>query len=464
MGLQMSGLVNNLDTTSIVNQLMQVESNPQTLLKNRLAAVQADAAAYRAVNTRFSALQSAAQSLTDPTTWNVTTASSNQSSVVASSDNTAVPGVLSFHVDRLATFHSQIGATQYASTSTAFGDTAVSVTVGGVTSSISVTGNGAGTGVPSLSDAVAAINASGKGLSATTVLVGGKYQLQVSATTSGAAAAFSLTSAAGTFSNVTAGQDAQITVGTGPGAYSTTSATNTFTGLMAGTTFTVGTAGIDATVSVNKDPNAVASKVQTMVDTANSLLDAITSYTDPSKDTATLKGDTTLRGYANQILDAVSGWVNSDSLANYGVEVTKDGHLSFTSSTFTKQLTSNPTGTQDMFTKTTMVNAGPDGIPGNADDVTQPVGVAQQLLTLMKGATDTTTGTLTTLATSEDSQAKDLQSQISDWDLRLASIKDTYTAQFTAMTTALQTLQNQGSWLTGQINSLPSWGGASSKA
>jgi flagellar hook-associated protein 2 len=463
MGLQMSGLVNNLDTTSIVTQLMQVESNPQTLLKNRLAAVQADAAAYRAVNTRFSALQTAAQALTDPTTWNVTSAGSNQTSVVPSTDNTAVPGVLSFHVDRLATFHSQIGATQYASTSTAFGDTSISLTVGGVTSSIPVTGNGAGTGVPSLADAVAAINASGKGLSATTVLVAGKYQLQVSATTSGAAAAFSLTSAAGSFSDVTVGQDAQVTVGTGPGAYATTSASNIFTGLMAGTTFTVGQAGVDATVSVAKNPSAVASKVQSMVDAANSLLDSITAYTDPSKDTATLKGDSTLRDYANQILDAVSGWVNNDSLANYGVEVTKDGHLSFTSSTFTGQLTGNPTATQDMFTKTTMVNAGPDGIAGNFDDVTQPVGVAQQLMTLMKGATDTTTGSLVTLASSEDSQAKDLQSQIDDWDLRLAQIKDTYTAQFTAMTTALQTLQNQGSWLTGQINSLPSWN-SSSKA
>src|SRR4051794_4288266 len=152
-GLQVSGLVSNMDTTSIVSQLMQVEANPQTLLKNQLAAVQADAAAYRAVNTRFSALQTAAQALTDPTTWNATTAASYQSSVVASTDSTAVPGVLSFHVDRLATFHSQIGATQYASTSTAFGDTSINVTVGGVTSAIAITGNGAGTGVPSLADA-----------------------------------------------------------------------------------------------------------------------------------------------------------------------------------------------------------------------------------------------------------------------------------------------------------------------
>jgi flagellar hook-associated protein 2 len=51
--------------------------------------------------------------------------------------------------------------------------------------------------------------------------------------------------------------------------------------------------------------------------------------------------------------------------------------------------------------------------------------------------------------------AKDITDRIADWDLRLAKRKETLTAQFTAMETALSSLKNQSTWLAGQINSLP---------
>ena len=51
----------------------------------------------------------------------------------------------------------------------------------------------------------------------------------------------------------------------------------------------------------------------------------------------------------------------------------------------------------------------------------------------------------------------DLQKQIDAWDLRLTMRRETLTAQFNAMETALGTLNSQASWLSGQIGSLPSW-------
>ena len=54
--------------------------------------------------------------------------------------------------------------------------------------------------------------------------------------------------------------------------------------------------------------------------------------------------------------------------------------------------------------------------------------------------------------------AKDITDRIDAWDLRLAKRKETLTRQFTAMETALSSLQNQSTWLAGQISQLPSAG------
>ena len=62
--LGIDGLASGLDTTSIITNLMKVEAKPQDLLRTQLSAAQAKATAYRAVNTRFDAVRTAAEALT----------------------------------------------------------------------------------------------------------------------------------------------------------------------------------------------------------------------------------------------------------------------------------------------------------------------------------------------------------------------------------------------------------------
>ena len=95
---------------------------------------------------------------------------------------------------------------------------------------------------------------------------------------------------------------------------------------------------------------------------------------------------------------------------------------------------------------------------GSGEGDTAVGGVAQRLLAVAKSATDTTTGSLVSLANGKDTQATDLQKRIDDWDLRLELRQQTLTRQFTAMESALGTLQNQSSWLSSQLGSLPTWG------
>jgi flagellar hook-associated protein 2 len=461
-GMSLStGLISGMDTGSLITQLMQVEANPQTLLKTKLTATQADAAAYRAVNTRFDALRSAAEAVTKAANWSPTRATSSSSAVTATAGSSALPGSLTFNVVQLATAHAEVSGelsmttppTPTAPSSPAgvvFGSTiTVTDTDGANPRTIDVGGSG------SLADAISAINTNtALGLTATAVQVeDGIYRLQVSATSTGEAKGFRLTTDTGVaFSTLTTGQDAELKVGT-TGTFSVRSGSNTFTGLLPDTTVTVGEGTTGAvTIKVASDPDAVTSKVSSLISAANGVLSTVTSYTAASSPTATLKGDSTLRGLAGQILNAVSSAVGGNgSAAVAGLQLNKDGTIAFDAAAFTAKLKTNPALVQAIFAGT------PAGVDADGVAVPAVTGIGGLLQAIGKDASDTTTGSLTLLAKSEDSQAKDIQARIADWDLRLALRKETLTRQFTAMETALGTLQNQSSWLSAQLSSLPSW-------
>ncbi|WP_222192270.1 flagellar filament capping protein FliD [Modestobacter italicus] len=460
-----TGLISGIDYSTMITQLMQVEANPQTLLKTQLSATQADAAAYRAVNTRFDALRTAAAALTDATAWNATKTTSTSTNVTATAGTTAVSGTaVTFAVTQLSGTHSLVSGTQWSSKTAPVRDQdpvwpiTIKNTATGATTSIDV---GA---TATLTDAAAAINAANAGVQASVIQLGkDQFRLQLTSTTSGAAGAFEVISSPrpdGTtpaeFLTTDQGQDALLTLG---GGLTATSSTNTFTDLVPGVTITAtkADASTSITVGVSADPSAVASKVQSLVDAANALQSAISSYTDAESTSAVLKGDTTLRGLSNQIMSVVSTAVGGVSASTVGIQLNRDGTFAFDKTVFTTALTADPAKVQKVFAEKKIESAGTDGISGNADDVTSPIGLAAQLEVLAKGASDTTTGSLVQLATSQDALAKDLQARIDAWDIRLELRKTTLTRQFTAMETALSTMQNQASWLSSQIAGLPSW-------
>jgi flagellar hook-associated protein 2 len=284
-----------------------------------------------------------------------------------------------------------------------------------------------------------------------------EFALQVNSKTTGADSQFSLTGA-GTFGITTQAKDAQLTIGTGPGAYQVSSATNTFSAVLPGASLTVSKEeATPVTVTVSSDPNAVAGTVQKLVDAVNAALTTVKTYTNNSKgSTAALKGDYSVNQMAGQLLDAVSFAIGADgSPAKVGFELTKDGKIAFDKNMFVNALNGDPALAQRMVAGTP-AGAGPDGVAGNTDDVTAS-GIAGRLLQVTTRATNSTSGTLVKMAEGQDSLAEDITEKIEAWDLRLAKRKEALTRQFTAMETALSALKNQSTWLAGQINSLPSW-------
>ena len=462
-GMSLStGLISGMDTGTLISQLMQVEANPQTLLKTKLTATQADAAAYRAVNTRSDALKTAAQALARRPSWGANKATTSSNAVTATAGATAAAGSVTFSVNSLATQQAYLssGAT-WATAKEAYGATSITIDpASGDAVSIPLAADA------TLADAVAAINASKSGVTAAAVNVGSGYRLQLTSTATGAAGSFTVESpfAADTttpantraFTSTSTGRDAELDLGAG---FTATSSTNTFADLVPGVSVTVSKAdpSTPVTVSVGKDQDSVTGSVSSLIAAANGVLSTITSYTSASSATATLKGDSTLRQLSTQILSAVSYAVGADgSAAAAGLQLNKDGTIAFDSAKFSAAMKADPGLVQRLFVGSP-ASLGADGVAGGSDDVPAVTGIAGRLAEIGKNASDTTTGTLTLLATSEDAQAKDIEARIADWDLRLALRKDTLTRQFTAMETALGTLQNQSSWLTSQISSLPSW-------
>ena len=464
-----TGLISGINYDTMISQLMQIEANPQTLLKNKLVATQADAAAYRAVNTKFDALRSAAETLTKSATFAAAKATSSSTDVVATAGPTAIPGSsVSFTVSQLAATHSLVSGTKSASrTALATSDGAawpLTITNSATQAATTVTVPAGAT----LTEAAAAINSAKAGVTASVIqLAKDDFRLQLTSSTGGSDGVFKVTDSTGTgggFLLNDQGRNAELTLASGLAAVSST---NVFTDLLPGVTITAtkaDTAGSMTTVSVGSDQPAVTSAVKAMVDAANAVLSAIASNTDTSAGSkAVLKGDSTLRSLTNSVLSTISTAIptatGDRSASAVGITLTRDGRLSFDPEKFTAALAADPTLAQRLVNGAD-ATAGANGITGDADDTAAVPGVAQRLLDLAKRATNTTTGILVLKAKGEDQAAAGLTTQIDDWSRRLELRQASITARFNAMETALGSLQNKSSWLSSQLASLPTRSGS----
>lgn len=367
--MSISGAVSGLDTASIINQLVSVQANQQTLLKSKQSTVQKTSDAYASLITSLGKLSTAATDVSRTSAWKGTTATSNSTSVTVSTTSNLTSS-LTFDVTSLAEAHALISAEPVASLSTTVASGPLTLTRNGTDSTIEV-----GTG--SLSDVVAAINASDSGLVATAVQTGpGAYRLQVSSATTGAASSFTLAGLDGfTGMNVLAqGADATVHVGTDPAtAYDATSSTNTFSSLLPGISFTVGKLENGVTVRSTVDGGAVADKVSAMVDAANSVLSYIrqqTAWNATTKTGGALLGESAVRALQQNILGTVGG------AGAPGVHLTRDGQLTFNRTEFLDDYKADPSAVARAFGYRSTFQAG-DGVSGTRVEVSSATGTAR---------------------------------------------------------------------------------------
>ncbi len=428
MSMNVSGLVSGIDTSTMITQLMAVEQQQQQALINRKTATQKAADAYTNLITALNDLSTAATALTDPTKWKGTTATSSSSSVSVTSSGTDTAS-FTFDVNSLAAAHSMVSGASVSGTTTVVAGSQISLTsAGGTSTTLDV---GAGT----LSEVVGAINNADAGVRAASVQTApGQYRLQLTATTTGAGSAFTVSGVTGmgSMNVLTQGSDATITIGTDPATqYTATSSSNTFDALVPGLSFTVGAVQSGVTVSTSLDSTSIAAGIQSFVDKANGIMGGISgqsTWDATNKVGGVLFGDSTVASLSQRILAMASG------SGVPGLGVSKDGSISFDSTAFKTAYTANPAAVAKSLA---------------GDATTGAQGFAQKYVRLADQMTHYGTGALQLGQQGKTSTMTDLQNQIDSWDIRLALRKTTLTTQFTAMETALSGLQSQSSFVSG---------------
>jgi flagellar hook-associated protein 2 len=434
------GLVSGLNTTDVINKLLEVERAPVRKLEARKSEANARLAAWRTLNTKLAGLLDRAAALARSLTYQAARATTSDARVAAASASAgAPPGTYALTVSRLASAH-QLSTDTFADRDAqVFGTGTLTVTVGGKSTEVTVAD-----GQNSLSGIAAAINAAGAGVYAAVVQVDGGYRLVLTSRTPGAAGAVTVDAGGlaggsevlGFPNELSPAQDAEVVLGTGAGAVTVHRPSNTLTDLLPGVTLAlVGTGTV--TVTVEQDLEAVRKAVRDFVAAYNDVVDSLTQYGryDPeTKQRGALQGDGTLQRIQAQLPDAVLRTEVTDQtlkrLSDLGVRVGRDGRLTVDESKLSDAL-------QGRFDEARRVLEAAGGkLREVADGLTRaggPVWLAVDALT---------------------SRIRTYDQQITRWEDRVERKREQLVRMFTELEKSLGQLRSQGDWLAMQIRRL----------
>ncbi len=443
-----SGLVSGLDTKTIISQLMSIARAPQDDLKTSLAKTNTQITAAQSINSKAASMTTLAKELAAAKTYTTSNATSSNATVSATASATAATGSVSFVVVQTAAAHQ--ATTGYVSTSGTSPLTfSISPPDGGA--AIELT---AATG--SATDVAAAINGytgsqalnvtaqvvkdqGGEKLLLSSSITGADKYIQTSGITSGS------TGSSDALTDVQDARDAKIKLasadGDASGSAALVSSTNTFKDLIPGVDVTV-SAKTEKSVTVSNTVNqsAITSKVSNLVAAMNNVLTDVAFHTKalPVGTTASstngglLRGNSTMRDLAGQVVSSVSaGTAGGDNATLAGLSVTRQGQVTFDSAAFDKLYKSDPTKAADVLAK-----------------------FASAVQSAGSLASDSTSGSVTSFITGSQTTVRTLTDNIATWDTRLASKQKRLEAQYGALEVALQKLSGQGNALEAALKQL----------
>jgi len=379
INLSSLGLGSGIDDSSIISQLVAIQTIPLTALQTEQTNVSSASQTITQFASLMSSLNSAAQTLSDPTQYASYAATSSSPAVVASTTTGAQAGSYDVSVSQLAQAQLTFSSPQTSSTNALGFSGTLGLTVGSSTQSITVNPG------DSLATIASEISSSGLPVSASVVYTGSSYRLQVQGLNTGAANAISfnesgfslgLSDAANTYQ---AAQDAHATVD----GNAITSSTNQITGAIPGVTLALtGTTGTStspstATVTVASDPSTLETSIQAFVTAYNNVISAGHTDAGYGSTTATntlLTGDQGIRTSLSQLSTLVTSSVagtdpNYSDLSSAGVTFNSDGTLSFSSSTFQSAIAADPNSVEKLFV--TDPTTGSNGIMGQISTAIQ---------------------------------------------------------------------------------------------
>ncbi|MCU1487289.1 MAG: flagellar hook-associated 2 domain protein [Actinomycetia bacterium] len=206
------------------------------------------------------------------------------------------------------------------------------------------------TGDGSINAVVNAVNGANMGVTASAIQSApGQFKLQLASSNTGLGGAVSTASGSlslGTFNSIGTAQDAKVTVGTGPGAFTVSSSSNQISNVLPGVTIALVATGT-TTITVNRDSDAVAGNVSGLVDQVNAVLTEIgtqTAYDPDTGEAGLLIGDFSVRQLQSTLVNSIINSVSTSTAATAataGVSITKTGTFTFDKAKFTAAYNAN---------------------------------------------------------------------------------------------------------------------------
>jgi flagellar hook-associated protein 2 len=427
-----SGLASGIDSQSIIDKLVQLESAPLANLQKRQSAFRAQVSSLADLASRLGALATAAQDLGSHGALAHVVSSSNVS-FAATPASAAQAGTYDVQVRSLAS------AAKWRSGPLAPGATVAlsgfTLTAGGKPYPVKVGGSG------TLGDVLDGLRASGAPVSAAVLNDGTSDHLSITALATGAAASFTLDAAATSALDPTGnavsapGTDAVFSVD----RLEFTRPSNTVADAVPGTTLTLKATGASETLSIAQDAAGTQARIQKLVDGYNGLMGAIQRQLSVSKDTdrsTTLAGDATVRGLGQALHGLVSASAATSpggvrTLADLGLTTQRDGTLALDPTVLGAALARDPAAVDAVF----------------ADAAS---GVARRAKILSDAYTTPSTGLLALRQGGLQKQIVGMDDQVAAMQRRIDTFRQGLVTQFTAMETVVGQLKSIGNFLTMQ--------------
>jgi flagellar hook-associated protein 2 len=442
------GLGSGYPTTELIAELMAIDRNSQTLIKNKVTSNTTTVTALQELNAKIAALGVLAAKLDKPSELDNLTATSSG----AGASGTVGIGASAGQIDVLVTALAKSQAT-VTGAKTAWAGSVITITgASGAPVELTAASN-------SLDDIVTAVNASATGVTATKVAAGvdgagvPQFRLQFTGKETGAANAFTVlegTAGVGVdvltqpgAAAVRVASDASLTLFAGTAAEQViTSKSNTFAELLPGVAVTVSAvSATPATITVSRNAEKTTDAAKGLIAAVNDAIAFITARTvatasvDANGNAYTaggaFTGDRTVRDVNQKVLAAASAPIDGISPSEYGISITKTGTMEFNAEKFAAALAKDPAKTQAAVAE-----------------------IATRLVVATDSISNKTTGSITTKINGQEFTIKSLKEEVSKWDDRLEKRQANLERYYTAFEVSMGKLNAQMTWLTDQVNAL----------
>lgn len=460
MAISFGGLGNGVDFGQVVSELAKVQRLPIDALNTKKKDLQTKLTDYGTLGNKLLALQSAANALRLPTSFDRTTTTvSDETKLTAQAGAGAATGSYTVQVTQLAKAHQITN-----STAKAVAATTTPVVSGGSGTFTFKVGSGADQTVTlsdgaTLDDLRSAINDLGAGVTASVINTGTvsspAYRLTLTATATGSGNAvtvvadttsldFTNTSGTGGASTLQAGQNAIVVIGEpDQTTISIERESNVISDAIPDVTLTLKSKTVTTptpepvTVNISTDPGSVKSNIKALATAYNDIVKFVnerTTYDVSTKTGGIFFNESTAKSVLSQLRTALSGEVGGlstyTSLGAVGFKTERDGTVTIDDAKLDAALASNYSATKALFVAQTTSS-------GIADRLVKAVDVLDAI----------DTGAFTVRKTAITSQISKLTGEIGRKEDIASQYEERLRLQFASLDALLQKLKGQTSAL-----------------